>query len=94
MADGPSSRASGRRFGHPPVSAAPAAEELRERALAFIAEAGRGSQGRLAATAKIPVGTFCKFVRNGGPLNEQARVRLACSFPKAETAERLSGVRR
>ena len=93
-ADGHRSKANGRRFGQQRVSAAPPAEELRQRSLAFIAEAGRGSQGRLAATAQIPVGTFCKFIRNGGPLNEQARIRLACSFPKAETAERLAGVGR
>lgn len=86
--------ANGARFGGQPVSAAPPAEELREKVLMHVERCGRGSQGRLAKAAGIPRGTLCKFVRNGGPLNEQARIRLACSFPRAETAERLAGVGR
>jgi hypothetical protein len=68
------------------VSAAPPAEELRERVLAHVAKHGRGSQGLLAQQASIPGGTLCKFLRHNGPLSEHARVRLTCAFPKAEAA--------
>jgi len=68
-------------------SAAPSNEELRERALVHLDHFGRGSQGRLAHQARIPAGTFSRFLRNG-PLSEDARVRLACALPRTETAER------
>jgi hypothetical protein len=73
------------------VSAAPSAEELRDRALALIGRLGRGAQGRLAREAKIPGGTLSKFLNSNGPLSEHARVRLTCAFPKTETAARKNG---
>jgi hypothetical protein len=68
------------------VSAAPPVEELRDRALRHLAAFGRGSQSRLAGQAAIVPGTFSRFLK-GGPLNEQARIRLACAFPRAEAGE-------
>lgn len=90
-ADGPHNNTNGRRYGAPPISAAPPAEELRERVLSHLASCGRGSQGRLAETAGIPPGTFSKFIKHGGPLSERARIRLTCAFPKAENVERRAG---
>jgi hypothetical protein len=75
-----------------PPSAAPDAEELRGRVLAALDEAGRGSQGQLAAMAAIRPAALSKFLNNGGPLNDLARVRLTCALPKLRvpTPERLT----
>jgi hypothetical protein len=70
------------------ISAAPPIGELRERVLAHLNTCGRGAQSRLAAQAGIPGGTFSKFLRSGGPLSAQARLRLTCSLPKMAAAER------
>lgn len=72
------------------ASAAPSPTELRARAAAHIERFGRGSQSRLAEQSKIPPGTFSRFIHHDGPLNEQARIRLACAFPKTEAAERIT----
>lgn len=90
-AGGPHNIANGRRYGAQPISAAPPAEELRERVLSHLANCGWGAQGRLAQTAGIPPGTLSKFIKHDGPLSEQARVRLTCAFPKAENVERRAG---
>jgi hypothetical protein len=76
-----SPRQSVQNSGRPP-SAAPDAEELRGRVLAALGEAGRGSQGQLAAMAAIRPAALSKFLNNGGPLNDLARVRLTCALPK------------
>lgn len=73
------------------ASAAPSEEELRERSLAFLQQAGRGWQGKLAEQAGIPPGTFSKFLHNRGPLSARARIRLTCAFPKTEAAQRKKG---
>lgn len=70
------------------ISSAPTAEELRERVLAHLGTFGRGAQSRLAEQADIPAGTFSKFIKSGGPLNVQARLRLTCSLPRAAAEER------
>jgi hypothetical protein len=62
-------------------SAAPEAEELRERVQATLSELGRGWQGRLAERAAVPAGTLSRFLR-GGPMNHQARIRLSCAIPR------------
>ncbi len=68
------------------ITCAPSTDELRGRAQSYISKHGRGSQGLLATKAGILGGTFSKFLNNDGPLNEHARVRLACAFPRAEAA--------
>jgi hypothetical protein len=70
------------------LSAAPALDELRRRVTLHVAKFGRGSQGRLAATAQIPEGTFSRFLRCDASLTPRARIDLACAFPKAEATER------
>jgi len=70
------------------VSVAPSPDELRSRARQHVVLFGRGSQGRLARQAAIPQGTFSKFLASRGALPDEARVRLACVFPRAEAAER------
>jgi hypothetical protein len=42
----------------------------------------RGSQGQLAALASIRPAALSKFLRNSGPLNDQARIRLTMALPK------------
>lgn len=75
-----------------PVSAAPDSDELRARVLTALDDAGRGSQGRLAALASIRPAALSKFLHNSGPLNEQSRIRLTLVLPKlaADNLERVA----
>jgi hypothetical protein len=68
--------------GDGPLSAAPDPEELRGRVLAVLDEAGRGSQGQLAAMASIRPAALSKFLNHSGPLDDLARVRLTCALPR------------
>jgi hypothetical protein len=63
-------------------SAAPDLEELRSGVLALLKDAVCGTQGRLAADAKIPASTFSNFIRRNGPLSEQSRIRLASALTR------------
>lgn len=72
-------------------SAAPDAEELRERAKALLASLGRGFQNKLATDANIPAGSLSKFLNYDAPLNDRARLRLTCAMPKTQAAAMAGG---
>jgi hypothetical protein len=65
-----------------PISAAPDADELRERVLSVLDKATRGSQGQLAALASVRPAALSKFLNAAGSLNDQARIRLTMALPK------------
>jgi hypothetical protein len=65
-----------------PLSAAPDADELRDRVLAALDRAERGSQGQLAALAAIRPAALSKFLHSSGTLNDSSRIRLTMALPK------------
>jgi len=65
-----------------PLSSAPDAEGLRERVLSVLDRSARGSQGQLAALASIRPAALSKYLHNGGPLNDAARIRLTMALPR------------
>jgi hypothetical protein len=67
------------------LSAAPDAERLRERVLAVLDAADRGSQAQLAALAKIKPAALSKFLSGVGTLNDHARIRVTMALPKIRT---------
>jgi hypothetical protein len=69
------------------ISAAPDAEDLRERVLSVLRSAARGSQGQLAALAAIRPAALSKFLNNSGSLNDQARIRLTLALPRTRILE-------
>jgi len=76
-----------------PLSAAPDPDELRERVLAILDQATRGSQGQLAALAAIRPAALSKFLHTGGSLNDRARIRLTLALPKIGAVPSLTAAR-
>jgi hypothetical protein len=73
---------------HKPLSAAPDPEELRARITATLSNAGRASQGQLAAMAQIHPAALSRFLKHGKPLNDSARLRLTLVLPSIATVSR------
>lgn len=76
-----------------PLSAAPDPEGLRARVLSTLDTAARGSQGQLAALAKIRPAALSKFLGGTGSLNDASRIRLTLALPKIASSVPVAAAR-
>lgn len=66
-------------------SAAPSADEMRDRTIVFLANAPRGTQTLLAKESGIPDGTLSRFINQEGPLSPRACVDLTCALGRLQS---------